>query len=200
MVGEPLEPLVLERRARAVGKGRHPVYRVARVLVLGVGALAILALPVIAMLAMWYPQLSGAAYLALVNINFVLLGVVVLFMLRRLLVMFLDRRGRLKTGRLHVRLLGIFSILAVVPTVLVAVVAVYLLNLGIESWFSGKVNRAVCRWVRPIWRRMSGVWCWNCKPWCKCPCCMTNRGCWTVPCCGSGCGCRWTNVGWMIWC
>lgn len=139
---EPLEPLILERRERAV-KGRHWAYRWLRVAVLGVGALALVALPVIAVSAMWYPQLSGAAYLALVNVNLILLGIVVLFMLRRLLVMFLDRRGRLKTGQLHVRLLGIFSILAVVPTVLVALMAVYLLNLGIESWFSGKVNRAL---------------------------------------------------------
>ena len=39
---EPLEPLVLERRARAVGKGRNPIYRVLRVGVLGLGALAVL--------------------------------------------------------------------------------------------------------------------------------------------------------------
>ncbi|MFZ2587861.1 MAG: ATP-binding protein, partial [Alphaproteobacteria bacterium] len=46
-------------------------------------------------------------------------------------------------GKLHVRLLGIFSILAVAPAVLVVVLAVYLLNMGIESWFSAKVNRAL---------------------------------------------------------
>lgn len=139
---DPLGPEVVPNRRRHA-RGRHPAYRLARGLVLGIGALAVLCLPLLAIWAMYVPSLSGPAYLTLISINLIVLGMVVLFTLRRLLVMFLDRRGRLRGGRLHIRLLGVFSILAVVPTLLVAAVAIYLLNLGIESWFSAKVNRAL---------------------------------------------------------
>lgn len=137
----PIADLIPNRRREK--RTRHPAYRYLRGAVLGVGGLALLSLPVLGVLAAWYPHLSGAAYLALININLILLGVVVLFTLRRLLLMFLDRRGKLRNGRLHVRLLGVFSVLAVIPALLVALLAVYLLNLGIESWFSAKVNRAL---------------------------------------------------------
>lgn len=128
------------RRGR---KARHPVYVAILFMVMGVGLLALLALPGLTIVAALYPGLSGPAYLALVNINIVLLGVVVMYMLRKVLLMFLERRGRLRGGRLHVRLLGIFGLLAVVPTMFVALMAVYLLNMGIEGWFNQKVNRAL---------------------------------------------------------
>ena len=137
----PITDLIPNRRKEA--NARHPLYRVARVLVLGLGALAALALPVLTVIAALNPGLSGPAYLALINVDLILIGVIVLFTLRRVLVMFLDRRGKLRGGRLHVRLLGIFSILAVIPALLMALMAIYLLNLGIESWFSTKVNRAL---------------------------------------------------------
>ncbi|MCP5404905.1 MAG: HAMP domain-containing protein [Pseudomonadaceae bacterium] len=134
-------PLVPNRRHG--GRERHWFYRFLRVSVLGLGVLAVLGLPLLAVWSVYNPDMPGPAYLGLMSLNLIVIGVVVLFALRRLLVMFLDRRGRLRGGKLHVRLLGIFSILAVVPTLLVAAVAIYLLNLGIESWFSTKVNRAL---------------------------------------------------------
>lgn len=125
-------------------KGRHPVYRVLRLGILGIGTLALLMLPLITLVAALYPEwLGGGAYIGLIVSTVVITGVVLLFMLRRLLVMFLDRRGRIKGGKLHMRLLGVFATLAIAPALLVAVTSIFLLNMGIENWFSAKVNSAL---------------------------------------------------------
>jgi two-component system nitrogen regulation sensor histidine kinase NtrY len=55
----------------------------------------------------------------------------------------LKRAARLPGGgraQLHLRLVGIFSILAAVPTVLLAVVASILFQSGAEFWFSGRAQ------------------------------------------------------------
>lgn len=136
--------MVGDRRRSDSGRRQpHPLYVLLKNGVLIAVVLALLALIAIVAATLLRPDISGPAYLALINVNLVLLGVVVVFTMRRLLVMFLDRRGRLKGGRLHLRVLGIFSLLAVVPAVAVMTFAVYLMNQGVESWFSDKVNGAL---------------------------------------------------------
>jgi len=49
-------------------------------------------------------------------------------------------RGGLGSGRLHVRLLALFSALAAVPTVLVAIFASLLFQSGLEFWFSNRAR------------------------------------------------------------
>jgi len=49
-------------------------------------------------------------------------------------------RGGLGSGRLHTRLVGIFSVIAAVPTVLVAIFASLLLQSGLEFWFSDRAR------------------------------------------------------------
>ncbi|PIZ30056.1 MAG: hypothetical protein COY40_05465, partial [Alphaproteobacteria bacterium CG_4_10_14_0_8_um_filter_53_9] len=94
-------------------------------------------------LSLYNPSLSGPAYLALIAANLIFIGVISLFSMRKLLVMFLDRRGKLKGGRLHVRLLGIFGLLATGPAIGVTLLAIWLMNQGIENWFNAKVNNAL---------------------------------------------------------
>ncbi len=53
------------------------------------------------------------------------------------------RRARSAGSRLHLRLTGVFSIVALVPTVLVAVFAVLTVNFGLEGWFSDRVRNAL---------------------------------------------------------
>jgi len=48
--------------------------------------------------------------------------------------------GGLGSGRLHVRLVALFSVLAVVPTVLVAIFASVLFQSGLEFWFSNRAR------------------------------------------------------------
>src|SRR5881394_3444063 len=49
-------------------------------------------------------------------------------------------QGGLGSGRLHVRLVALFSALAAVPTVLVAIFASLLFQSGLEFWFSNRAR------------------------------------------------------------
>jgi len=50
--------------------------------------------------------------------------------------LWIDRRSGIAGARLHVRLVMLFSAIAVIPAILVAIFAVVTLDLGIEAWFS----------------------------------------------------------------
>jgi len=54
-----------------------------------------------------------------------------------------DRRSQSAGSRLHLRLSGVFALVALVPTVLVAVFAVLTVNIGLEGWFSDRVRSVV---------------------------------------------------------
>ncbi len=53
------------------------------------------------------------------------------------------RRAMSAGSRLHLRLTGVFAIIALIPTVLVAIFAVLTVNVGLEGWFSDRVSRVV---------------------------------------------------------
>lgn len=57
--------------------------------------------------------------------------------------MILARRRRSAGSKLHLRLTGVFAIVALIPTVLVAVFAVVTVNIGLEGWFSQSVRDVV---------------------------------------------------------
>jgi two-component system, NtrC family, nitrogen regulation sensor histidine kinase NtrY len=79
--------------------------------------------------------------LVLINLTMVLgLGTLVALRLVRL---WSERRSGRAGARLHVRLVAMFSAVAVVPVILVAVFAAVTLNLGVESWFSSRVKTAL---------------------------------------------------------
>lgn len=89
------------------------------------------------------PGLSGPIFLALINANLVIILILAIYIGRKVMLVFLERTGVLRGARLHVRLLGIFSFLAVAPALLVSVFAIVMLNQGIESWFSRQVTQAL---------------------------------------------------------
>lgn len=53
------------------------------------------------------------------------------------------RRAKSAGSRLHLRLTGVFALMALIPTVSVAVFAVLTINVGIEGWFSDRVRIVV---------------------------------------------------------
>jgi two-component system nitrogen regulation sensor histidine kinase NtrY len=61
----------------------------------------------------------------------------------RLARLWIDRRSGIAGARLHVRLVALFSAIAVIPAILVAVFAAVSLDLGIEAWFSTRVKAAL---------------------------------------------------------
>ncbi len=63
--------------------------------------------------------------------------------MRRVAQMVAARRAKSAGSKLHLRLTGVFALLALIPTVLVAIFAMLSINLGLESWFSERVRNVV---------------------------------------------------------
>ncbi|MEO0694191.1 MAG: HAMP domain-containing protein, partial [Pseudomonadota bacterium] len=53
------------------------------------------------------------------------------------------RRAKSAGSRLHLRLTGVFALIALIPTVTVAVFAGLTVNVGLEGWFSERVRQVV---------------------------------------------------------
>ncbi len=53
------------------------------------------------------------------------------------------RRAKSAGSRLHLRLTGVFALMALIPTVTVAVFAALTVNIGLEGWFSERVRQVV---------------------------------------------------------
>jgi two-component system nitrogen regulation sensor histidine kinase NtrY len=53
------------------------------------------------------------------------------------------RRAQSAGSRLHLRLMGVFTLLALAPTIIVAVFAGLTVNIGLEGWFSDRVRQVV---------------------------------------------------------
>ncbi len=69
--------------------------------------------------------------------------IVAALVLQRVMRMIADRRKRSAGSRLHLRLTGVFTIMALIPTITVAIFAVFTVNMGLEAWFSDRVGRVV---------------------------------------------------------
>ena len=69
--------------------------------------------------------------------------VVAALVLYRVAKMIAARRARSAGSRLHMRLTGVFALLALLPTVAVAVFATITVNMGLEGWFSDRVRGAL---------------------------------------------------------
>jgi two-component system nitrogen regulation sensor histidine kinase NtrY len=81
--------------------------------------------------------------LVLLVLNLVVLLALGTLVIRRLVVLFLERRRGQAGARLHSRLLLLFGLVAITPAIIVAVFSAVFLNLGIEAWFSDRVRTAV---------------------------------------------------------
>jgi len=81
--------------------------------------------------------------LSLLNLDLVLLLALAAVVAKRLFEVRAERRRNLAGSRLQVRLVGLFSLIAVLPTIIVAVFSYLFFSFGVESWFSDKVRTAI---------------------------------------------------------
>ena len=87
------------------------------------------------------PTPNGLVALLLLHLALdVTLGGLIVWRLVRL---WKERRSGRTGARLHVRLVGMFIGIAVVPAILVAIFAAVSLNLGMQAWFSPRVKTAL---------------------------------------------------------
>ncbi|WP_116597373.1 sensor histidine kinase NtrY-like [Primorskyibacter marinus] len=92
------------------------------------------------------PLDQGAASMPLRLIllaDFVYVLLVAALVLQRVARMVSARRAKSAGSRLHLRLTGVFALMALLPTVTVAVFAVLTINIGLEAWFSDRVRAVV---------------------------------------------------------
>ena len=86
---------------------------------------------------------------AQLNLRLVLLADLIYVLLLAALVfsrvakMVAARRAKSAGSRLHLRLTGVFALMALLPTITVAVFAVLTINIGLETWFSERVRNVV---------------------------------------------------------
>ena len=91
-----------------------------------------------------FTQTANSPSLRLVLLaDFVYILVVAALVLARVARMIVARRARSAGSRLHLRLTGVFALIALMPTVLVAIFAVLTVNFGLEGWFSQRVSEVV---------------------------------------------------------
>ena len=80
-------------------------------------------------------------FFLLLDLIYVLLIVGVVLV--RILYVLSERRSRLAGSKLHFRLAGVFTTMSLLPTITVAVFATVSINLGLEAWFSERVQSVV---------------------------------------------------------
>ena len=110
-----------------------------------------LAIPALGSGVATYLALTGAppfgphpgAVLSLLNLDLVLLLALGAIVAKRLIEVWAERRRGLAGSRLQIRLVVLFSLIAVTPTIIVAVFSYLFFSFGIESWFSDKVRTAI---------------------------------------------------------
>ena len=93
----------------------------------------------------WGPfgQRAPRTILILLNVDLVFILLLSAVVLSNLVKLWLERRRGLAGSRLHMRLVALFSVVAVAPAIIVAVFSVLFLNFGIESWFNDRVSTAI---------------------------------------------------------
>jgi two-component system, NtrC family, nitrogen regulation sensor histidine kinase NtrY len=74
--------------------------------------------------------------IVLLVVNAIVLLVMVLLVLGQLIFLLIEKRRGTPGASLHLRLVLLFSLIAVVPAIIVAVFASVTLNRGLDSWFS----------------------------------------------------------------
>jgi two-component system, NtrC family, nitrogen regulation sensor histidine kinase NtrY len=81
--------------------------------------------------------------IVLLVVNAIVLLVMVLLVLGQLIFLLIERRRGTPGASLHLRLVLLFSLIAVVPAIIVAVFATVTLNRGLDSWFSERTRAIV---------------------------------------------------------
>lgn len=102
-----------------------------------------LALATMALLGPLGRGMGGELLRLVLLLDLIYLALLIGFVVARMARLIQARRQNAPASRLHGRLVAIFAGLALVPTVLVALFAGVLVNIGLEGWFSDRVQQVV---------------------------------------------------------
>ena len=98
--------------------------------------------------------------LGFMYLNLGLFIVIGLLVFKRLVRLWLQRRQGLAGSQLHTRMVMLFSVVAVIPTIVVALFSVFLFDFGIRSWFTERIGAAVeplKQLQKPIWGTQENI-------------------------------------------
>ena len=130
-------PVRFERWAQRVALGRKFAIG------LTVAALAS-SLATYAALTGWAPLRTDIkTMLILLNLDLVLFLILATVVARGLVRVWMERRRGAVGSRLHTRLVLLFSLVAVTPTVIISISSAIFFSLGLEAWFSERVRIAL---------------------------------------------------------
>lgn len=79
----------------------------------------------------------------LLNLDLIILLLLATLIGRRIVSIWSGRRRNIAGSRLHVRMVMIFSIMAAVPAIIMAVFSAFFFHFGVQTWFSENVRTAV---------------------------------------------------------
>lgn len=79
----------------------------------------------------------------LLNLDLIILMLLATLIGRRIASIWSGRRKNIAGSRLHVRLVLIFSVMAAVPAIIMAVFSAFFFHFGVQTWFSENVRTAV---------------------------------------------------------
>lgn len=103
----------------------------------------LLALATFMVLGPFDQNVSSPALRVILLADMVYVLVVATLVLGQIVRLVAARRAKSAGSRLHLRLTGVFALLALIPTVIVAVFAGLTVNIGLEGWFSDRVRQVV---------------------------------------------------------
>ena len=86
---------------------------------------------------------SESTHAARCVLNGIVLLVMALLVLGQILFLLIEKRRGTPGASLHLRLVSLFSLIAVVPAIIVAVFATVTLNRGLDAWFSQRTRAIV---------------------------------------------------------
>ena len=86
---------------------------------------------------------NATTTLILVNIDLLIVAGLALLVARRLVRLWKSHRAGTVGSKLQVRLVALFGVIAMTPTVLIALFSIMFFALGVQTWFSARVKTAV---------------------------------------------------------
>ena len=129
------------RRIRVRLRRMHVNRVLAAILVVALGVSGIAT--VIAMGDLGPIETDFTTVIILLNLDVILALALGVLIVRRIVRNWSGRTAGGAATRLHIRLVVLFSLVAVIPAILMAVFSGLFLNFGIETWFSDRVRTAV---------------------------------------------------------
>jgi two-component system nitrogen regulation sensor histidine kinase NtrY len=110
-------------------------------IILGIGAFLLIVL--FSWIELKFFGVNSHLFLAVFNLNLILLLVILFLVLRNGVKLFLERRRNVRGSRLRTRLVLAFITLSIIPTVLMFLVAVKFVQTSVDYWFRSQVDNSM---------------------------------------------------------